>query len=116
MMRHLVVRAFIALCLLPAAFGVVGVVLAHGVAHHRDHHEALHDIAWSSTHHSGSDHEHPRLDQSRPVQNMPALPVPAVRVHAFGVVTSSTLRPEAWVAPDPHCTGPPPRLRSPPLV
>ena len=119
-------RVIAGLLLLFVAFAVPGEALAHGEAHHR-HHEADHQAAHAadvsvsvvSAPESDHDHQHPRLDSVNRTRLETAGLVmrPAALVLTQNVAVSAPARPlrrDVLSPGDPH-TGPPPRLRAPPV-
>lgn len=127
MVRSLVFRVAAALALLPAGFAAPAAAVAHGTAHHRLHHEASeagHQPAtgWTAADHGhGDDHLHQRLANAvrtdnadaqlfalLPVRGSAAAPLP-------DVIASRGIDGPAAPFSSPG-TGPPPRLRAPPLA
>lgn len=110
------------------ALAVPGGALAHGEAHHRaqeherDHHDAarVHEVAAAvSAPEHDHEHQHPRLDSAvrTRVETPGLIPRPEAIVvvrDEIVVPVASPIRREVLPPGDPH-TGPPPRLRGPPI-
>jgi hypothetical protein len=125
-----VASRFIALfVLLSAGFAAPGAALAHGVAHHREHDERDHNALSVADHsdgpgvsgeHDGRDHQHPRVDGAvrgrTDALSFILVPAPAAAVVQELLVPGSFSLPGRTASTRAQdSTGPPPRLRSPPL-
>jgi hypothetical protein len=118
-------KPFAALLIVIAALVVPGTALSHGVAHHEAHEHGIHYAVASghedvvvSVPNPDLAHQHPSVDQGRPIRGDIPLPAPAVAVELPVVVDTPApvsvpevreVRPRG----DP-AAGPPPSLRAPP--